>query len=135
MSESQSRMWFSKLILIIIVKIILTLNLIWSSSYRSASEMWFSRLILIIIVNIILIIIITISIITPIIILIWSLSYRSASQMWFSRLSPGSDIQTLHLTPSSTQYSIGEKKYLPPSCTQYSIGDIYSEYSIFKVCI
>jgi len=26
--------------------------------------------------------------------------------MWFSRLSPGSDIQTLHLTPSSIQYSI-----------------------------
>ena len=38
--------------------------------------------------------------------------------MWFSRLSPGSDIQTLHLTPSSTQYSI---------------GDIYSEYSM--LCI
>ena len=53
--------------------------------------------------------------------------------MWFSRLSPGSDIQTLHLTPSSTQYSIGEKKYLPPSCNQYSIGDIYSEYSM--LCI
>ena len=55
---------------------------------------------------------IIISIITPIIILIWSLSYRSASQMWFSRLSPGSDIQTLHLTPSSIQYSTGDKNHL-----------------------